>query len=88
MQSPLVIVATSPSDAPWVEALIRRVWGAPFVVVHDVTYVPHELSGFRALSAGKPVGLITYVPGSRDCEIVTLEPISKIGHGRDGGWPG
>jgi GNAT superfamily N-acetyltransferase len=69
------IVRTLPSDAPWIEALIRTAWGDALVVVHDTAYRPHALPGLKALMAGQPVGLLTYHVSRGECEIVTLNSL-------------
>jgi DNA-3-methyladenine glycosylase I len=69
------IVRALPSDAPWIEALIRTAWGDALVVVHDTAYRPHALPGFKALMAGQPVGLLTYHASRGECEIVTLNSL-------------
>jgi L-aminopeptidase/D-esterase-like protein/GNAT superfamily N-acetyltransferase len=63
------------ADRPWVEAFIAREWGAPEVVAGGVVYRPAELAGFKAVSEGQRVGLVTLRVDGEACEVVTLNSL-------------
>src|SRR3972149_3024226 len=60
-------------DRDWIRRFITERWSAEVVAVHGVIYRPHELPGFVAEQAGKPVGLLTYQLAGDACEIITLD---------------
>lgn len=60
------------SDRQWIEETSTRLWGSPFVIVHETTYYPDTLPGFYALDNNTRCGLITYHIADNACEIVTL----------------
>lgn len=68
---------TRPEDREWVERLTRNHWGGPSVVVHGVTYHPHDLEGFVARSNGEMLGLLTFVIDGSSLEIVSLISVSE-----------
>ena len=63
------------ADRPWVEAFVAREWGAPEVVARGVVYRPAELDGFKAVSEGQTVGLVTLHVEGDTCEVVTLNSL-------------
>lgn len=66
-------------DISWIRNLMIEQWGDELVVVHGDIYIPHELPGFIAIKpSGELIGLVTYVIGNEDCEIVTLNSIDKV----------
>lgn len=67
----------APADASWIASLMTEWWGAPIVVAHQTTYLPHELPGFIALDNEIPVGLLTYHLDGTACEIVTLNSLRE-----------
>ena len=63
-------------DISWIKDLMINQWGDETIEVHDNLYIPHELSGFIAISpSGEPVGLVTYLIDNEECEIVTLNSL-------------
>lgn len=69
------IIRLRAADRPWVEAFVTREWGAPEVVVRGVVYRPAELDGFKAVSEGQPVGLVTLQVEGETCEVVILNSL-------------
>jgi L-aminopeptidase/D-esterase-like protein len=63
------------TDRGWVEAFIAREWGAPEVVARGVVYRPAELAGFKAVSEGQTVGLVTLSVEGETCAVVTLNSL-------------
>ncbi len=78
MTSEFIIRATDRTDQSWVHDFIRQRWGDQIVVVHQVVYAPHELSGFVAQdSSNKHLGLATYIIQQSACELVTLDSVKE-----------
>ncbi len=69
------LVRLRAADRAWVEAFIAREWGAPEVVARGVVYRPAELDGFKAVSEGQTVGLVTLHVEGDACEVVTLNSL-------------
>lgn len=67
-------------DRPTVEWLIRQLWGARELVVHDGAFYPAMLPGFIAERAGCIAGLVTYDVRGDILEIVTLNALDRY-HG-------
>lgn len=63
------------ADRAWVEEFITREWGAPEVVARGVVYRPAELDGFKAVTEGQTVGLVTLRVEGEACEVVTLNSL-------------
>jgi GNAT superfamily N-acetyltransferase len=63
--------ATS-GDAGYIAATLRRHWISPTVWSRDVPFEADRLPAFIAWLEGERVGLVTYAPGGRECEVVTL----------------
>ena len=63
-------------DLSWIKDLTIKQWGDELIVVHDDLYIPHDLSGFIAINpSGEPIGLVTFIIDSGECEIVTLNSL-------------
>jgi GNAT superfamily N-acetyltransferase len=91
------IRAGGPEDREWLGAVLRTQWGLPVVSVSG----PHDPSAypfFVAEEGGERVGVVTYLPGEGDCEVLTLNSFRQ-GRGvgsalldavalvaRDNGW--
>lgn len=71
----LTVRPLTAADRPWVLPFIRDRWGAEAVVAHDTVYHPADLSGFVALRASEPLGLVTYQIEAMACEIVTIDSL-------------
>ncbi len=69
------LVRLRDADRAWLEAFIAREWGAPEVVARGAVYRPAELDGFKAVSEGQTVGLITLRVEGETCEVVTLNSL-------------
>jgi RimJ/RimL family protein N-acetyltransferase len=66
-----------PDDRDWVRDTVAERWGAPTVVAHGVVYEPSSLPGFIAEDDGRPVGLLTFIVGGDECEIVTIDAFEE-----------
>ncbi len=54
---------------------MTREWGAPEVVAGGAVYRPAELEGFKAVSEGQTVGLVTLRAEGDTCAVVTLNSL-------------
>jgi GNAT superfamily N-acetyltransferase len=65
----------TPDDQPWVEDLLRRVWGGGTVVVHGEAY---DAGGLPALIAGEYQGLATFALAAERpyVELITLNALT------------
>jgi ribosomal protein S18 acetylase RimI-like enzyme len=66
------IAPLEPADRDWVKSIVIREWGADLVVVHQETFYPDQLPGFKTTDKGEITGLITYKVTDKECEIITL----------------
>ncbi|GID28386.1 GNAT family N-acetyltransferase [Paractinoplanes brasiliensis] len=65
--------AADPSQHDIVVALLTGSWGGTTVVAHGVSYDAATLPALIAWLDGAPVGLLTYVLGPDDLEVVTID---------------
>ncbi len=64
-------------DRKWVRDFIQEKWGAKIVVSRGVVHHPDALPGYLAVVGGAKQGLVTYHIDGDECEIVTLDSITK-----------
>ncbi len=72
---PVTVRDCEPADAPWVDALCVREWGAAEVVSRGVLHRPSVLPGLIAERNGQASGLLTLHVSGGACEIVTLNSL-------------
>lgn len=72
MAAPIQIRTATGDDAEYILATLRRHWIFPTVWSRDVPFHADGLPGFVAWLGGERVGLLTYSPGERECEVITL----------------
>ncbi len=65
------------ADLPRLHQFWKQMWGGDFVVAHETTFHPENVSGFFALDDNEWVGLITYSFLETDCEIVSLDSLRE-----------
>ncbi len=62
----------------WVLEIVRG-WGADFVVTRGRKVYPADIHGFVAFDeSGKKIGLVTYEIVDDQCEVVTLDALTKF----------
>ena len=66
-----------PDDRDWVRDTVAERWGSPTIVAHGVVYEPSSLPGLVAEDDGRPVGLLTFIVGGDECEIVTIDAFDE-----------
>ena len=64
-------------DRDWVAALIEKEWASTKIVTRGKIHHADELPGFAAIANNKPVGLVTYRIDDKECEIITLNSLSR-----------
>jgi len=64
-------------DRNWVVGLIEKEWGSRKVVTCGIVHDVIDLDGFIAVRGDKPIGLLTFWIEGEECEIVTLNSLSK-----------
>ena len=64
-------------DKEWVKKLLKKQWGSAEIVTKGKILNAVNLPGFKAISNGNNVGLITYYIESGECEIVTVDSLEK-----------
>ena len=75
-QKEFIIREVQDQDISWIKDLTINQWGDELVAVHGDLYIPHDLSGFIAVNpSGEPIGLVTFIIDSGECEIVTLNSL-------------
>jgi GNAT superfamily N-acetyltransferase len=65
-----------PGDRPWIRRVVLEQWGLPVVSVsgaHD----PSGYPSFVAEEGGERVGVVTYLLGDGECEVVTLNSLRE-----------
>lgn len=67
----------TPADRNWVSRVMVTEWGAEIVVAHNKIFRPADLPGFAAFIVEEPIGLLTYNITGNECEIITLDSLSK-----------
>lgn len=64
-------------DAATVTDILQRSWGSTVVISRGVAHDAAGLPGFIAERAGTPAGLVTYHPGVKAWEVVTLDSVLR-----------
>lgn len=69
-----------PADRNWVAHFMDTHWGSTKIVSRGQVHYGHLLDGFVAELSdapddAPPIGLITYRPEGKDCEIVTIDSL-------------
>jgi ribosomal protein S18 acetylase RimI-like enzyme len=64
-------------DKAWVVNLLKEWWAGPVIVTRGKVHQAHELPGFIAVEAGKPVGLVTYDINGTECEITSMNSLAE-----------
>jgi GNAT superfamily N-acetyltransferase len=69
-------------DRAWVRQFVADELAADFLIVHGMTFYPHDLPGFVARQGNDLIGLATYHIDSVSCEVVSLHSFkSSLGVG-------
>lgn len=61
----------------WLEAFLQEHWGSPYMVIRGESVDLRTVSGFAALIAQNPVGLITFRMDGHQCEITSLDSLRE-----------
>ena len=69
--------AIDEGDREWVGRFLAERWGAALIVTRGKAHHADRLPGFLAIQDRAPIGLITYRIDGAECEIVTLDSITK-----------
>ena len=73
----LVIRPIEDDHREWLRSRVQEIWDGRFVVSRGIRHEPADLPGFLAFDGDEIVGVTTYHIHDAECELVTLDALSK-----------